>query len=298
LASPRVVVVGDVITDLVVRPRHPVAVASDTPSAIDARPGGSGANVASWLAAQGLETHFVGCVGKDLFGAFHADDLRRRGVTPYLAVDPRRSTGTVVALLDGAGERSMLTDRGANLGLRPEHLPVRLFRRGACLHLSGYTLFDEETRAVALAALRLARERGMLVSVDPSSAAPLAAVGSDRFLAWTRGADLCFPNLDEGRLLSGENDPGAVSRALCDWYGGVALTLGAHGALWRRAGDDSVTGPAGPVEVVDSTGAGDAFCAGFLSRWLTGARGEDALAAGLALGAAAVARAGARPELP
>lgn len=290
--------VGDVITDLVVRPRHPVAVASDTPSAIDARPGGSGANVASWLAAQGLETHFVGCVGKDLFGAFHADDLRRRGVTPYLAVDPRRSTGTVVALLDGAGERSMLTDRGANLGLRREDLPDDLFRRGACLHLSGYTLFEHQTRDVALAALGLARERGMVVSVDPSSAAPLAAAGPDRFLEWTRGADLCFPNLDEGRLLAGEADPRAVARAISAWYGGVALKLGAGGALWVGAGDALIARPAEPAAVVDSTGAGDAFCAGFLARWLADGDADGALTAGLRLAAVAVSHVGARPDPP
>ncbi len=293
---PLVVVVGDVITDLIVRLGAPLAVASDTTAAIDTRAGGSGANVAAWLAWQGLEVHFVGCVGQDPFGAYHADDLRRRGVTTRLAVDRRRSTGTVVALLDAAGERSMLADRGANLGLRPHHLPVELFRPGACLHLSGYTLFEPETRETALLALRLARERGMLISVDPSSAAPLAAVGPDRFLAWTRGADLCFPNLDEGRLLGGAREPEAVARALCGWYGGVALTLGARGVLWAAPGEPTLTGPVERAEVVDSTGAGDAFCAGFLACWLSGA--GAALAAGLRLGALAVSAVGARPAPP
>jgi len=303
VAAPLIVVVGDVITDLIVRPREPIAVASDTRAAIAVRPGGSGANTATWLATQraeglDLDVHFAGRVGQDPFGVYHDGELRRHGVTPHLAVDARRSTGTIVALVDAAGERDMLTDRGANLGLRRDDLPRDLFRPGASLHLSGYTLFEQETRDVALTALAWARERGMTISVDPSSASLLAAVGPAHFLRWTRGADLCFPNLDEGRILSGETDPEAIARALAAWYGTVVLTLGVAGALWARAGEPILMRAAEQVEVVDSTGAGDAFCAGFLARWLTGASPSEALAASVRLGAAAAGRIGARPAPP
>jgi sugar/nucleoside kinase (ribokinase family) len=157
VTAPLVVVVGDVITDLIVRPREPIAAASDTRAAIAVRPGGSGANTAAWLAVQraegpDLSVHFIGRVGRDPFGVYHDGELRRQGVTPHLTVDERRSTGTIVALVDGAGERDMLTDRGANLGLRREDLPPDLFRPGASLHLSGYTLFEPETRDAALTA--------------------------------------------------------------------------------------------------------------------------------------------------
>jgi len=298
-ASRVVIVLGDVMTDLVVHASAPFAAASDTRSTIDIRPGGSGANVAAWLADQRVgarrhDAHFVGCVGVDPFGAYHRDDLRRRGVTPHLAVDPSRSTGTVVALIGHAGERSMFPDRGANLGLRRRDIPRDLFQPGACLHLSGYSLFEPDTRDVALAALGLARERGLIISVDPSSAALLEAAGPDRFLEWTRGADLCFPNLDEGRLLSGQTEPAVVARTLCGWYGGVALTLGARGALWSRAGESPIVRAAPLVEAIDTTGAGDAFCAGFLARWLIDANAGEALADGLRLGAMAVTQAGAR----
>ncbi len=303
VAAPMIVVVGDVITDLIVRPREPIAAASDTRAAIAVRPGGSGANTAAWLAVQraeglDLNVHFVGRVGRDPFGVYHDGELRRHGVTPHLAIDERRSTGTIVALVDATGERAMLTDRGANLGLQREDLPRDLFRPGANLHLSGYTLFEPETRDAALTALAWARERGITISVDPSSASLLAAVGPAHFLQWTRGADLCFPNLDEGRILSGETDPEAIARALSAWYGAVVLTMGATGALWARAGEPLLMRAAEQVEVIDSTGAGDAFCAGFLARWLTGASPSDALAAGARLGAAAAGRIGARPGPP
>src|SRR5205823_240939 len=137
--------------------------------------------------------------------------------------------------------------------------------------------------------------RGMTRSVDPASAAPLAALGPRRFLEWTRGLELCFPNLDEGRLLAGAESPEAVGRELARWYGGVGLKLGAAGALWATAGGPPQRRAALPARVVDTTGAGDAFCAGFLSAWLRGRSPAAALEQGLRLAAVAVGRLGARP---
>ncbi len=180
----RIVVLGDVMTDIVVRVAAPIAVGSDTPAAISLHGGGSGANQAAWLAAtdSSLEVHFVGCVGNDALGAAQHASLTALGVLTHLAVDPARPTGTVVALVDASGERSMLTERGANAGLVADHLPAELFRQDAWLHVSGYTLLAEETRDAALAALRRAREAGMGVSVDPASVALLAGAGPQCFL--------------------------------------------------------------------------------------------------------------------
>jgi sugar/nucleoside kinase (ribokinase family) len=242
-----------------------------------------------------VRVHFIGCVGADAFGALHREALARVGVTPHLAVDPARPTGTVVSLVDASGERSMLADRGANLSLELHHLPAALFRTPGCFHLSGYALLSEESRPAALAALELARAAGMRITLDPASAGPLAAVGREHFLAWTRGADLCLPNLDEARVLSGMSDPEAAARALCEVYGEVAIKLGEHGALWATAGQAPLRVPGEPVTARDTTGAGDAFCAGFLAAWLRGAAQREALAAGVRLGALAASSVGARP---
>lgn len=296
-SAPWVVVLGDVMTDILARTHGAIAVASDTPTTIGFSPGGSGANVACWLAAAGVAVHFVGCVGGDPFGTLHRAAFERAGVVAHLAVDTDRPTGTLVALVDSDGERSMLSDRGANLGLTPDHLPRELFRPGAILHLSGYTLLAPETRPAALAALTLARSCSMRVSVDPASASLLAAAGPGSFLAWTAGADLCFPNLEEGRLLTGCADPESVARELCGHYREVALKLGAAGALWANAEGATAACAAQPVAVIDTTGAGDAFCAGFLSQWMQGASAEEALAAAIQYGAAAAVRVGARPSV-
>jgi ribokinase len=114
----------------------------------------------------------------------------------------------------------MITDRGAGEALSPEDLPEIPFR-GGHLHLSGYTFSERSRREIALKAVRLAREAEMSISVDPSSVPLLEAIGPERFLEWTRGADLCFPNLEEGALLSGAEDPDRIARELLSYYPGV-----------------------------------------------------------------------------
>jgi sugar/nucleoside kinase (ribokinase family) len=292
--TPRVVVVGDLFYDLLARIEGPVAFGTDTFAPIHAIAGGSGANAAAWLASSGVETHFVGRVGDDVLGEVLADELRGIGVTPHLARDLSLGTGKVFVLVDGTGERTMITDRGAGEALNPEDLPDRLFD-GGHLHLSGYAFSGGSRRETALEALRLARGAGMSVSVDPSSVPLLEAVGPKRFLGWTRGTDLCFPNLEEGALLGGERGPERVAERMLEHYPGVVLKLGAAGALYAGADGERVRLPAEPARVADTTGAGDALCAGFLTAWLSGAPAGGALTRGVELAARAVERVGGRP---
>jgi sugar/nucleoside kinase (ribokinase family) len=181
----RVVVVGDLLYDMLARVEGPVAFGTDTFSKVHAAADGSGANAATWLASLGVETHFVGRIGDDILGQALAGEWTRSGVAPHLARDRSLATGKVFVLVDGAGERTMITDRGAGETLSPEDLPETLFR-GGHLHLSGYTLSGGSRRETALTALRLARKAGMSISVDPSSVPLLAAMRPERFLGWTR----------------------------------------------------------------------------------------------------------------
>ena len=189
----------------------------------------------------------------------------------------------------------MITDRGAGETLGPEDLPPTLFD-GGHLHVSGYTFSGGSRREAALQALRLARAAGMSVSVDPPSVPLLEAVGPEHFLGWTRGADLCFPNLEEGALLGGERDPDRVAQRLLHYYAGVVLKLGAAGALYMDADGARVRLPAEPARVEDTTGAGDALCAGFLAAWLAGDPVGESLRRGVEVAARAVERVGASPE--
>jgi ribokinase len=292
---PVVVVIGDIMVDVVVLPLGPFNRGSDTPSRVVVSPGGSAANLAVALAAAGAEVHLVAAVGDDEFGRATAASLAASGAQAHLHVCRGERTGVVVALIDASGERSMLTDRGANLQLRTDALDPALFVAGRHLHLSGYELLDEATLPVGLAALELAAAAGMTRSVDPCSAGPLAAVGPASFLAWTDGIEWCCANLDEGRALTGATNPDDVLAALRPHYREVVLTLGAEGALLSGSGTDHLHCRADDVEVADTTGAGDAFTGTFLARRLAGDEAEPALRAGLAAAAAVVVAPGARP---
>jgi len=307
-------VVGDVCVDVIARSHGPLHPGSDTDASIRVTGGGAGGNIAAWLATLGVPVTLVARVGDDAAGVAQAAELRGYGVRCAFTIDPTAPTGAVVSLVS-ANDRTMLADRGANLGLAPADLPVfppgppgppgpPVFPSGppgppgAHLHLSGYTLLHPGPRPAGLAALRAARAAGATVSVDPASAAPLATVGAAAFLAWTAGADLLLPNEAEAAVLAGTPDPRAAALSLARHYGAVALTLGPGGALW--AADGEVTHvPAVPVDaaqvVIDPTGAGDAFGAGLLAAWLTGSTGAAALRRGVETAATAVTRLGARP---
>ena len=141
----------------------------------------------------------------------------------------------------------------------------------------------------------MAAAADMTVSVDPSSAAPLAELGAARFLSMTRGVDLLLANRDEAAVLAGTSDPHLAAQQLGDTYREVVVKLGADGAMWQQ-GFIGASAPAERgVDVVDTTGAGDAFAAGFLATWLLHPEPETALAAGCRLAARAVSKVGARP---
>lgn len=286
-----IVVLGDVMVDVVARLSGALTPSSDTPAVIRVQGGGSAANTAAWLAAAGAAPVLVGRVGDDDRGRAARDELRGLGVDARLASDPGLPTGTCVVLVGPDGERTMAPDAGANDALAPEDLADELLAAGSHLHLSGYALLRSGSRPAALAAIARARDAGMTVSVDPSSAGLL----SPSFAEDARGAGLLIPNAEEAELLTGEPEPEVAARALAHGFGEVVVKLGARGALWTD-GRSAVGCEAMAVdEVVDSTGAGDAFAAGLLAARAGGADPQEALRAATRLAAEAVSRPGGRP---
>ena len=293
-AMTAVIVVGDLMADVVATVTSPLAHASDTPAEIVRRPGGGGANVAARLAAAGVPTLLVARVGEDAAGQAALAELREGGVELEIAIDAQRPTGTCVVIVEPGGERTMLPDRGANAALEPADLPIDEFTEGKHLHLSGYTLLDPGSRSAGLVALEHARAAGMSISVDPASAAPLADLGSAAFLGWTRRAGLLLPNAEEAAVLTGARDPEAAAWALAKDGREVVITLGKEGALWSD-GERVERGRASPAPArVDSTGAGDAFTAGWLAARLSGEEPAEALAAANFAAAQVLKEAGAR----
>lgn len=261
-----IIVAGDVMADVVARHAGPLAHASDTAASVSLHGGGAGGNVAAWL---GDAARLVARVGDDAMAA-----VALGGMT--CEVDPVRPTGVCVVLVGADGERTMLPDPGANVALPP---PDRI--DGGIVYVSGYSILRPSTRAAALAWLEAGRAAGARTVVDPASAAPLAAA-LDAFSEVR--CDLLLPNADEEAILG--DRAFAIARE-------IVVTRGAAGADWSDGTSNRFV-PAARADAVDTTGAGDAFAAGFLSAWDQGP--EAALRAGAALAAQAVGSEGARPS--
>ena len=291
-----ILVIGDVMTDIIVNPEGPIAWGSDTPATIDPVPGGSAANAASWLAACGVRVRLASRVGaKDR--DHQAAILQAAGVEPALGADPVHPTGSLVTILSPDGERSFLTSRGANAHLGPDELHDGVLDGVELVHISGYAFFDPGPREAVRAFIARLRRRGLPVTVDPASASFLRKVGPDNFIAWTREASICFPNAEEAAVLAGTADRLEQLRILSQHYAMVVIKRGAEGAeAVNGSGIWCANAPA--ASVIDTTGAGDAFLAGFLSAKLDGASIQQCLDRGTKTGSKAVTYIGGRPASP
>jgi sugar/nucleoside kinase (ribokinase family) len=258
--------------------------------------GGSGAIMACAAVRLGLRTAFVGVVGDDAFGRFMLETLAERGVdVSGCPVDPHRPTGLSVILSRGE-DRAILTSTGTIPDLRGELVDPDLLASTRHVHVSSYflqrglrhdlpELFDEAHRAVAS------------TSVDPNW---------DPLGRWDHGllellgrTDCFFPNSSEARAITGLDDVDVAAEALAERGAVVAVKFGQGGglAMW---GDEVARSEAIPAEVVDTTGAGDSFDAGFLRGRLDGWPLERCLALAVACGSLstrAVGGTGAQPTL-
>lgn len=297
--SPRVVVFGDVIDDIIVTPIGDIRPDTDTPASIVRAAGGSAANSAAWLAWAGCHVDFVGRV--------HVTDLERHRallvearVSPHLLGEPDLPTGAIVVIVSADGARTMLTQRGANAALSPRDIGPERLARANHLHFTGYSVFRHARTSDFPDLIRRAHDAAATVSIDPGSAGFIEDFGRDRFLDAIAEADIIVPNLDEGRALTGLEDPASIVDALVERFALVALTLGRDGVALGTNDGVRLSAPSKAMHAVDTTGAGDAFCASFLAELLHDpSRDRDALARAVSRGLDAAARAvagvGARP---
>jgi sugar/nucleoside kinase (ribokinase family) len=290
--TKRVVIVGDVMLDVVVKPIATIVTGSDTPARVRISRGGSGANIAVALAAMGHQVIYVGACADDTSRMIVERALRADKVESRLEV-VGGSTGVVVALVGEDAQRSMLTDRGANIRLSEGHVTSVLDEPFDHVHVSGYTLLDAETRGVGVAALRVAREAGRTSSVDVCSAGPLREVGPGVFLVAAREAGQLFANAEEAMVLSGCDDVESARESLSRSFAEVVITRGSDGAdamtSTSRAHADSRS-----ADVLDTTGAGDAATGAYLGARFSGATLDQALALAMAASAIVVRTLGAQ----
>ena len=288
--QPNVVVLGSANLDIVVPvPHHPATGETVLGGHHDRIPGGKGANQAVAAARLGARVAMVGRVGSDDAGGTLRTALQEAGVDcRYLAVDHPAPSGLALIGVDENGDNTIIVSPGANDRVGPDDVAAA----APFLASAAVTLVQLEVPAMAVEAAVAAS--GGKVVLNPAPASLLSAALLER-------VDVLVPNRIELAQLAGSAEAGGLA-AVEEMARGlpvptVVVTLGADGAL-LVAGGDAVVLPAPPVEVVDTTGAGDAFCGAIAEALARGVAIDEATARAVHAGSLATTRRGAQPSLP
>lgn len=303
-----VVAIGEVLVDFVAPEADDLVQASVFLRAA----GGAPANVAVAAARLGAAAGFIGAVGRDPFGKYVKSVLTANGVDlRALQTVEERTTLAFVARNVG-GIPDFVFYRGADTRMRAEDLSQDLLARASFLHASSLPLLVEPSAGATVAATRLAHEAGGLVSVDPNfrpSSWPSVEAAREIISPLLLSADVLKVNEEEARVFSGTADLEEAMTVLGNEESLLLVTVGADGCLWRWRGQTGQV-PAPQVNVVETTGAGDAFVGALLAelcrRQYTGPHFralevhelESALRSACAAGALACTRPGAMTSLP
>ncbi len=256
--------------DIVVGAERAAVAGTDVAGTIRFRAGGSAANTARAFAALGGDASFLGAIGNDELGGRLTAVLRAAGVTVH-AVRVRGLSARLVALLSADGERSFITDRGAADALPVAAVKDAWLSRIDALHVPAYSLMSGQLANASFNAIGRARSMGALISVDLASARPLVSRGrrAGEDLIRKAAPDILFGNAAEVAALLGPAAAGKVAEKLLALAPVAVVKQGSRGCRVLWAGErnsevlQSVVGTK-PIAAADTTGAGDAFDAGFL----------------------------------
>ncbi|MEY4405404.1 MAG: hypothetical protein RI976_1335 [Actinomycetota bacterium] len=296
--STSLCVVGDFAWDVLIRTNNNLLKGGDSFGEVMLTPGGSAANLAVWAKRCGLNTRFIGKIGRDRFGQLAREDLEKEKIEHHFVETDAHLTGSVAVFVDQTGERSMVSGHGADFYLIPSELPKNAIISSNHLHLTAWSFFTDPPRSAARIAAQLAQQNNLTISFDPASFQMIQEMGVDQFLSWTKdlAIDIFFPNFEEGRVLTGCDEPEAIVRALANTYTDalIILKLDADGALVFDGTTATEIAPA-TNNLVDATGAGDSFAGAFLAHFLTSNSPVDAAKFATKVAAWVIEHLGARP---
>ena len=290
----KILCVGDLALDVISQLKEPINYGNDTASRISSHPGGQAANVATWITRTHSKAQLVARVGNDPVGFALISDLDKYGVEHMNLMHSGRPTGVVVILVDSNGERTMFPDNGANADLEVSDLPPLDDIDG--VYLSGYALLDFRSRDAVLAMIKKIKAACKPIYFDPTTTGAMKIVSREEALSWVSLMDGILLNSEEALYLGDAKDVETAEKNLMAYTPLVVIKLGSRGAMAIHNGVAAKVS-AVTTSVVDTTGAGDSFAAGFIPKWLETNDLGAALSAGTALAAKCVATVGARPPL-
>ena len=283
--------------DVLVRISEPINIGSDTASEVITRGGGAAANTACWMGSIGTDVTFAGRIGSDAAGEILIEDFKRNHVALSLSRTPEKNTGTVVVIVEPDGERTMFPDPGANSGLVFAELPDA--KDFDALFISGYALYNPESYGAVTALVESANQAEVPIYFDLASVGTMDRFGRQRILDFLPRVQCAIMNEDEARYLAGR-EPLESARFYTSLVELSVIKLGSDGAIALKSGQnkviDKVRINGKSVDVIDTTGAGDAFAAAFISSLLSGSKLIEALEAGDQLARQCVGIVGARPR--
>lgn len=253
--------------------------------------GGSAANTIAALARLGVKTGFVGCVGSDEEGEFILRDLRKEGIDTGAIEKRKAQTGLILGFVDEHGERALYAYPGANNELRINRKNLAYAKRAKYLHLSSFV----GERSYEAQRKLLKRLGGVKISFAPGMLYARRSIEELKLIV--QRCEVIFLNREETRLLTGSEYEQGAQMLLSMGAKVVAITLGSKGC-YIAAKDKNFTSPAFKTKVVDTTGAGDAFAAGFIYGLLKELPLEASAKLGNKLAALCIAKMGARTGLP
>jgi ribokinase len=297
-SSMMVTLIGDINIDVLMSiPTYPPPGGDAMATGLTLRAGGSVSNTAIVLARFGVQARLIGRTGNDRWADLALALLNECNVdVSAIRRDAAEPTGLIFIPVTPDGERTMFSYRGANVHLPPQEISSELLYGSRILHISGYNFLTNPQRASTWRAIELAQEAGIPISLDVGVEPALRARAEiERLLPYV---SILALGMDEARPLFGTVSPDeAAQRALEQGVLAAAIKLGRHGCL--LADHNCVFLQSGfPVQVVDTTGAGDAFCAGLLYAYLRRLDLPAAATIANALGALAATMMGGGPVLP
>ena len=293
MADSKILCIGDIMLDVTVLLNRPIVEGLESRAKISTQGGGAAANVASWLSHNKTSAYLVTRVGADSAGQTLVAELDAYGVEHSNTIIPNMNTGVVVVIVGADGERTMFPDSGANSGLGLSDLPE--LAQFSAVYLSAYSLINPQSRSGVLEIVSKIKDAGLPIILDPATVGVLFEVGVATTNSWLDFIDAIILNEEESHFLTGKKNPIDAAGELLKSVNTVVIKRGSNGVLGQTRGGKLVQVEAKKTTVVNTTGAGDAFAAGFISIWAKNGELLDALESGINLAAKCVALVGARP---